>query len=373
MKNRKSNFELLRIIAMFLIVLYHVIFHGNVIKFTTGKLQLTFEFIKFFTMVHVNIFILIMGYFQSKSEFKIKKVFSILLQVWFYNILVNGLLKYFKIVEYTNIGFINSISPFNLNSYWFVYCYLIMYMLSPFINMIIDKADKVTLKKAIILLICIFGVVPYVTLGLAWNYNIYSVEQFILMYFIGAYIRKYEIDKKVFSNLNTSQKRVSCLLLFAFGVLINFALCLAQRSLKGAESNILQFLAQNILTFVNSYSNPILIIESIAIFILFSTFDFESKFINYLSGLTLGVYLIHDGWNIRYSIYKLLKIDKGGIVFGRIQIVHVFMAAIIIFIIGMLVEFIRQTITKYICKIKFISNFNNKFIRTVENLIEVKN
>jgi len=179
MGKRESNFELLRILSMFLIVLYHVIFHGNIIKFTTGSLQAMFEFIKFFTMIHVNCFILIMGYFQSKSEFKIKKVYSILFQVWFYNILLNSLLNGFGIVEYTNIEFINAISPFNLNSYWFVYCYLIMYILSPFVNKVIEKTDRITLKKLIILLISIFSIVPYITMGLAWKYNMYSIEQFI--------------------------------------------------------------------------------------------------------------------------------------------------------------------------------------------------
>ena len=227
MNKRESNFELLRIISMFLIVLYHVIFHGNVIKNTTGSLQVIFELIKFFTMIHVNCFILIMGYFQSKSEVKIKKVFSILFQVWFYNILVNGLLKGFKIVEYTNIQFINAISPFNLNSYWFVYCYLIMYILSPFINKVIKRTDRVTLKKLIILLITIFGIIPYVTMGLAWKHNMYSVEQFVLIYFIGAYIRKYELDKSLLSSINKTQKRVVCLGTFFLGVLINFILCVA--------------------------------------------------------------------------------------------------------------------------------------------------
>ncbi len=63
--------------SMFLIVLYHVIFHGHVIKNTTGQLQLIFEFIQLSTMIHVNIFILITGYFQSKSSFSNKFVNTI--------------------------------------------------------------------------------------------------------------------------------------------------------------------------------------------------------------------------------------------------------------------------------------------------------
>lgn len=372
MKNRESNYELLRIIAMFLIVLYHVIFHGNVIKYTTGMLQEIFEFIKLFTMIHVNIFILIMGYFQSKSKFNIRKIISILFQVWFYNILVNGLLKYFNVVEYTKIEFINAISPFNLNSYWFVYCYLIMYMLTPFVNKVIDTIDRVTFKKIVILLICIFGVIPYATFGLAWGYNIYSIEQFILMYFIGAYIRKYELDKIMFSSVNKTQKRALCIGIFTAGLLINFVLCLAQKRLTEIDSNTFRFIAQNIRNLISSYSNPILIVQSIAMFVLFGTFSFKSKWVNYISSLILGVYLIHDGWYARYSIYRLFKIDTGIMLYGKIQVIRVIVLAIIIFVVGLIVEMIRQGIIKVIYKIKGIKNLDNKFVNYIENLIELK-
>lgn len=372
MNKRESSFELLRIISMFLIVLYHVIFHGNVIENTTGSLQVMFEFIKFFTMIHVNCFILIMGYFQSKSEFKLKKVFAILFQVWFYNILVNCLLKGFGIAVYTNIGFINEISPFNLNSYWFVYCYLIMYILSPYINKVIEKADRIILKKLIIMLIIIFGIVPYLTMGLAWKYNMYSIEQFILMYFIGAYIRKYELEKKWLSKTNKIQKRIVCISVFFVGLLINFSLCMTQKELCAIDSNILNFVGKSIGDFINSYSSPILVLQSIAVFVLFSTFSFKSKIINYISNLVLGVYLIHDGGYARCTIYGFIGIDKGELIFGRSQIVKVIIVAIIIFLTGLIVEMIRKHLNKLLCKIKFVQKTNDKLLSAVEKLIEIK-
>lgn len=80
-KTRNSSYELLRIISMFLIVLYHTILYGNVIKNTTGTLQTIFEIIKIFAFIHVNCFIIIMGYFQSKSKVDIKKIISMIFQI----------------------------------------------------------------------------------------------------------------------------------------------------------------------------------------------------------------------------------------------------------------------------------------------------
>lgn len=59
-----------------------------------------------------------MGYFQSDSKVDIKKIISIIFQIWFYNLVINILFKKYDIVQYTNIEFLNAISIFNINSYF---------------------------------------------------------------------------------------------------------------------------------------------------------------------------------------------------------------------------------------------------------------
>jgi len=45
MKERKSNFELMRIISMFLIVLWHVIVHSGILSCCSGNKRLIIDFI----------------------------------------------------------------------------------------------------------------------------------------------------------------------------------------------------------------------------------------------------------------------------------------------------------------------------------------
>ena len=85
MRKRDSNYELMRIISMFLIVLFHVIHHGNVLWNVQIKVvSLLLEFILFLTVVHVNSFILVTGYYQCESKFKISKVISLFFTSLFY-------------------------------------------------------------------------------------------------------------------------------------------------------------------------------------------------------------------------------------------------------------------------------------------------
>lgn len=64
-KIRNSNFELMRIISMFLIVLYHTIYHGHIIQnSTTLFLKTFFLILEIITIVHVNSFVLVSGYYR---------------------------------------------------------------------------------------------------------------------------------------------------------------------------------------------------------------------------------------------------------------------------------------------------------------------
>jgi len=74
-KIRQSNFELMRIVSMIMIVLWHIIIHGHLIDNTTGGINLFLNLILCLCIVHVNSFVLVTGYFQYDKEFSLKKFF----------------------------------------------------------------------------------------------------------------------------------------------------------------------------------------------------------------------------------------------------------------------------------------------------------
>ena len=71
-KDRNSNFELMRIISMVFIILWHIILHGNMISNSTNEsIKFLLNFIQYILVIHVNSFVVLSGYFQSKSNFKL--------------------------------------------------------------------------------------------------------------------------------------------------------------------------------------------------------------------------------------------------------------------------------------------------------------
>ena len=115
MKIRQSNYELMRIVSMLLIVLYHILSHGQVLHNTTGVMHLIVIFLLCITMVHVNSFVMLTGYFNYNKTFSIKKFFKTFNMMWFYQVAIIIVLT---ICGYDIISgkyqLINDISPFNI-------------------------------------------------------------------------------------------------------------------------------------------------------------------------------------------------------------------------------------------------------------------
>ena len=88
MKKRESNFELLRIFAIIMVIIGHFNVHGNI-----GDLTFNQSFISFFNIlfskflslgdVSNHIFMLLTGYFLIKSKVNYKSIIKLYLEMIF--------------------------------------------------------------------------------------------------------------------------------------------------------------------------------------------------------------------------------------------------------------------------------------------------
>ena len=336
-KQKESNFELMRIISMFLIVLYHVIYHSNIIfnsYYTSSKIILTL--IEVFTLVGVNSFILLTGYFQSKSTFKIKKIINIIIQFLFYKIFIYIILSLFNIVPFTKTYIFNYLFPEELE-YWFISYYIILYLISDFFNKIIKKMNFKIYTIIIIGLTFLLSVTPMISNGIVIRNNGFGLIQFIYLYFVGAYIRlfttKYDLKNNKFKLISLS----SYILLSILIVLIYYFIL---------NININNNLINGIKNYSFLYSSPFVIIQSISYFLLFYNLNINSKFINNISKYILGVYLIHDNSLVRNLLSNFISNSINYTSIFNI-IILVFTYSIIIFICSYLINYFIIKIFTY--------------------------
>lgn len=300
---RQSNFELLRIIAMIMIVAHHLTIHcfavqlGDKSLYALGesfnkaiffkKLLLPQLFMTGGKIANI-IFVLITGYFLIDRKInitkQIKKIFSQLAFVVPIIVFVSFL--FYRYHSNTFIG----IQNFNiLNSdYWFIGYYIgIISIAYIFLNKFLNKLKK---KEYDILLAIMLSILSIAFLRNSIsdiNPNILTLFVGIFIYSLGGYIRLYS----PFKNIRT-------IILFFIIIISIIALCINNYNntlvnINIAQSNNMQGIYQSLIGY-SEYSIFCLLI-GISTFEIFRRIKMKNiRIINYISSSTFMIYLLHD-------------------------------------------------------------------------------
>lgn len=349
---RDSKFEILRIIAMVLIVAHHFAIHG----FELGEVE-TFSYNKIIVDIlslggklGVNLFVLISAYFMVDSKFKFKKFIKIFWETWFYSIIILVLFKTI-LTPVTDIGIkqiIKSIFPILFSRYWFITDYILLMILSPFLNYFINNLDAKLFKKILITLIIltvfISGTIPG-ALGVMSNGLIW----FVVLYLTIGYIKKYVDLTKNTLKVNLGISMLSYLALVISVVLLNV--------LGHKLNNNVTIL--NHCTYFMKQNSIFIFVTSIELFVAFIKLPtINNKFINKIAGCTLGVYLIHDNAFMREYLWKTIFKNQSYYFSNNLLIYSIF-AIITVYIICTIIDLIRQETIEKIY-IKVTNNLCNK-------------
>lgn len=197
-KERYSNFELLRIVSMIMIIAYHYSIkgQGRYISEMPFVNKVFIEEISMFGKIGVNLFILITGYFGVYSSgIKIIKMLKLECQVLFFSLFMmvfGGIAKGFIL---SGVRF-QYIFPTIFNLYWFMTAYMILYCFMPFINKMLLALQDSEIKILRGLIIFIWCIIPTITFqldaGMNWSQQIWMFTTYIL----GASFRLLPIKKR---------------------------------------------------------------------------------------------------------------------------------------------------------------------------------
>lgn len=195
---RQSNFELLRILAMFLIVLHHFSVHGN-FPIGTGNIYNDRVLQICGLGGGVEIFIMLSGYFLINSRFKLHKLIKLMVQCLFYG---GGIVLFSLIILKVNPSkdlIVKGISPFGQLS-WFAYAYIILYIFFPFFNVMFKHLGRKMHLLFILTGFVVWLVIPTFTnflkhFSLYFDYS--ELVRFVYFYSMGAYFRLYGCKVKL--------------------------------------------------------------------------------------------------------------------------------------------------------------------------------
>ncbi|MCR5754050.1 MAG: acyltransferase family protein, partial [Acetatifactor sp.] len=94
-KPRMANLELLRSIAMMMVVMLHFLGKGGLLGDITAPylppVRIVAWLLEILSVVAVNVYMLISGYFLCESSFKLSRLLKLWLQVWSYSVVIGFL------------------------------------------------------------------------------------------------------------------------------------------------------------------------------------------------------------------------------------------------------------------------------------------
>lgn len=285
-KERSSNFELLRIIAMILVLIIHVLIclprPTSSLVIVAPLKALGFYFTDAVSIVCVNVFILISGWFGI--NLKMRKLGILLFQIFFFAIFIWGFLSFIAPNKYINLRSFSTVFMLNTSDYWFIKSYLGLYLLAPIINSFVERASRKHYRNILILLYVFQTVYGWISIdGASWIAGGYSAFSFVCLYLLGRYIRIYgnQITIGRFYTLSSISKKH---LLLVFLSIVFFLTFLAY---------VVTYLGFPIEGRLFTYTNPLVILESIVLLLFFSKIRFENPIINRIAFSCLSIYLLH--------------------------------------------------------------------------------
>lgn len=293
--------------------------------------------LRHFTVIAVNGFILMSGYFLSKSKITIAKVINITLWLSLY---WSGLYITFSLLgfgpSFSVSTAIKSVFPIFFGGWWFMFPYIVLLSIAPFLNRLIEHLSQ---KQYLVMLLLIF------LIEVAWPSIIsssaidkqagYSLYNFLFLYLVGAHFRKYTYT------INKWHIFVGLVIIVLGATAVHFALI------------HFEFNPHDITNRFMNYNFISVSMAAILFFMLFTQIKIKpNKYLALLRPHVLAVYLIHTHSSVEHFLYnELFNVSNYNT--GMTLIPHLIFFTISTFILCVLVDIVLQLVFKK--PIRFIS------------------
>ena len=290
-KVRESGVELLRIVAMLMVLAIHAnywrigvpssddIAHGAGAVFVRILLQML-------SSPCVDVFIIISGYFSIAPKLKSMTSLWFLLAFWNfvadvpYSLYANGHVNILTVVRHMVFPFVG----------WFIPAYLGLYLISPILNAYALGCEKRTFSRYLLLAFSLQFF--FDTIYPRWSifdHTIFnggcSVLSFALLYLLGRFIR---MHGELFYRIKSRYWLLLYFIVFIGWASVQFLLLAWE--MKGLARQLAEYVVQN----GASYVNPFVILGSLFLFFAFRSIKFSSCVVNYIATSVLGVFCFHS-------------------------------------------------------------------------------
>ena len=338
-KERMANLEVLRCLAMMMVVVLHYLGKGGLLPDLTAPLNaqsIAAWLLEAFCIVAVNVYMMISGYFLCESSFKLSRLLNLWLQVWLYSVGIGVLAALTGIVPAAEVSthyYLTLLFPVTMGHYWFLTAYVFLYLLLPLVSQGLRRMNRSQFRLVLGLLFFTFcllkSVLPF---RLEEDSKGYDCLWYLCVFCAAAYLRRFGIP--------FLQKKSHALLLYLIGVFGTFGEAMLLHVLYLRTGSL-----ELILKIPYEYNHVFPFVASVGLFGLFAATKMQGKLATLavkIAPYTLGVYLLHENLGVRYAWQPWLGADRidsvGALLLGTV------IAVIVVFALGIIVDLLRKVI-----------------------------
>lgn len=345
-QDRMANLELLRCVAMMMVVALHYLGKGGLLADLTGEnlgaAELAAWLLECFCIVAVNVYMFLSGYFLGRSSFKLSRLIGLLLQIWFYSVafgLLGALTGLMTETAFDTHFLLTLVFPVSMGHYWFMTAYVFLYLLFPFVGRAAEGMSKRQFQVALGLLLAAFCILKSVLpLRLETDQQGYDCLWYLCVFLTAVYVRRF--------GTALLEKRHRCLFLYVGCCLLIFAGTMGLRLVYLQTGSL-----ERMLKMFLEYNHVLPFLAAVGLFGVFYGIKIKGKaawLINKAAPYTLGVYLLHENMGLRYAWQRWLGSERvaagmaeGGL--GAVAGLFLWLAAAVaaVFLCGILADMVR--------------------------------
>lgn len=291
-KVRDSNMELLRLVAMLLVLVVHANFRALPVPgYTHVHANPSSAFLMFmteaFSIYAVDLFVLLSGWYGIR--FKGKRLAELGFQVLFFGIFAIGVCAVFAPQELSHNVF-NRLLLLGVNDYWFVKTYVALYLLSPVLNAFVEKASRREFALVLAAFFAFQFVYGWAFESTRWLVAGYSLPSFIGLYLLARFMRLHPLRVWQLS-------RWADLGIY-LGVVATLTIAMFVIKQHGGRGGALYF-----------YICPLVILGAMHLLLFFSKFSFRNRWVNWLAVSAFAAYLTQSSSFIGGPFYDQIILN----------------------------------------------------------------
>ena len=318
-----------------MIVAHHFSVHGS-FHFAVDSITLNRLYQQFILMGGClgNVtFVMISGYFLVNSEhIKLRRLFNLWVRMFFYSVIIYSLFLLSGMMAFDIKTMLKVFMPIARTQWWFASTYFVMYLIHPYINIMLHSFTREDYKKFLTAIFLYWCIIPVLTKS---NFQSNNLINFISLYSLAGYIRLWADDygnkKFIWYGIGfIALNFMTVIALNLIGLMIPFF---------GGKSG-----------FFCGMMKPFTILACLCLLIGFKHLDIQnSRIINTIAFAAFGVYLIHDNNFVRPFLW--IDLFKNAL-FQNSPYLIPYSIAVIVFVYASctLIELMRSKIFRVISR-----------------------